>query len=434
MRAGKVWMDFDDGTSGWVPVGRVAEAKADGGKIASFGRSTAERLRESTMETAKQAPLAASLAVGGGLSSPAVAVMNPAVRALLGVTGMGTASGAGQGVVEGASRALGYGDAPGTVAGASQQGATLGALGEGASALTQGAATPLMMWAQSNRGGVNAGEAVARARAGLRERIPVGKNPLRPGDVAGSERGANLRMARDAAADAEADAVTNFGPQVAPGVYSGQGVKFNMNTVSPRLQSLVDEAAKIPGYEAQANRLRRIVGSTMRKYGNRDMGLREVREFRQAMDAISEIVKEARVVKGLNPKSLSPVKRIWDGIANDMRDVLRDPAVGSSIAEAEKGVQGAILAEKGAMAGEKGLSWAASRGVPLAAGGAASALHPGPMTSDIPQIIAAGGAASLLSQPWFASRLALGLDNPMLQMLLRRGPAIAGAAQTKGKE
>lgn len=35
MRPGKVWMDFDDGTSGWVPASRVREAQADGGKIAA---------------------------------------------------------------------------------------------------------------------------------------------------------------------------------------------------------------------------------------------------------------------------------------------------------------------------------------------------------------------------------------------------------------
>jgi len=36
LRSGKVFMQFDDGTKGWVPVARVMEAKRDGGTVASI--------------------------------------------------------------------------------------------------------------------------------------------------------------------------------------------------------------------------------------------------------------------------------------------------------------------------------------------------------------------------------------------------------------
>lgn len=471
MSAGKVWMNFDDGTSGWVPAGRVKEAQADGGVIAPrvkmkvnlaggpvvrefsgarvplnwqergevmepgdttqntpVGRAFANMARELPRRfTTEALPSMATVATGGALSHPAIQALHPAVRALAATTGFGASGGATQGARELAYRATGAGDAPGTIEDAAKQQAILAAGGETGAAALEGLGLPFMMWAQSNRGGVPMKEAVQRARAAITERIPVGKNPLRPNDVAGSERAVQLRGERDIAARQEAEAVSKYGAEVGPGVHSGQGIKFNMNRVSPRLRALVNQADRIPGYGSQAKRLRRIVNEMMEKHGNRDLALDQVRGLRQDMDAISEVVKGA-LPKGVNPKSLSPVKRAWDAFSNDFRDVLRAPEVGPSISRAEKGVQSAILAEKGARAGEKGLSFAASRGVPIAAGTAASVFHPGPIMSELPQVLGAGAAASALTQPWVASRLALGMTNPYLLALLRRGPVLAGAA------
>jgi hypothetical protein len=425
--AGKVWMTFDDGTAGFVPVRNVEQAKKDGGKVASFARSSFERARESAMETARKAPMVASLAATGGLAGPAISRLPAAARALAGVTGMGTAMGAGQAVTEGASRALGYGDAPGSIGEASKTGAVTGAFGETLAPMVSAAGVPLMMAAQSSRLGLPLKEIAGRARAALTERIPVGANPLRPGQIPGSERGAALRATRDQAAQQAAKDISKYGPQVGPGVRSGQPMTFRMNRVLPALRSIQSMANRIPGYGASAKKINGIIQDTMKKYGNRDLGMDEVRQLRKDMDALGEAIQTARSA-GKNEKSLTPLKRAHKAIADDLRSVLRDPALGSELPAAEKSLQNAILAEKGARAGEKGLPMAANFAIPAMAASATQALHPGPMAGEVPQMLLAGGAARLLAEPWVTSRLALGAQNPLLQMLLRRGPSLASSA------
>ena len=461
-RAGSVWMTFDDGTSGWVPSRNVLRAKADGGVISPIrlrspggqermvAGTSAGRLIDSgasivepgqeqkgvglvgaignvaksaAKSTAQKAPLALSLGAGNIAALPEIAAASLPIRALAAGSLFGAAGGAGQAISE-AANPMPPGQSQ--VGNVSMQQAMLGTVGELLPAVAEVVATPLLMWAQSNRGSIPLREVFDRARAAIKERVPVGKAPLRPESTMGSKVGSELRAQRSAAARQEVEDVGKYGADVWQGVRSGQSTTFRMNRLSPGLRSLVSQAKRIPGYGTGARKIESIARDLVQKYGRRDIPLEEIHQLRQDMDALNDVI--AQSARGKNAKAATPLKRTFAQIASDMRQVLRDPTLGESIPAAEKATQSAIRAEQGAIAGERGLPMRASYAIPATAAGITSMAHPGPWMNELPQMALAGGAARLLAEPWFASRLALGLTNPYFKALLRRGPAMAGAA------
>ena len=213
MKAGRtVQMMFDGDTAPTlVPVESVAAAYSHGGKL--YKPSAAVRWLDA-------APTIGGIggSIAGGVAAPvantALAAAFPPAAVSIPASPMagriagGVAGGTlGKLIQEGGYRALGYGDAPGTVAGEAATQAVLGPIGEGAGAVMKVGGNALVRGAMVGRI-KDAGKAAAEM---ISERLPIGgfniaagarKIPvIGPSLVRGSEEAGTLLSERKAARD-----------------------------------------------------------------------------------------------------------------------------------------------------------------------------------------------------------------------------------------